>query len=117
MSMEMANGRPTPDDRPGWYYVTIVAGDRHGLLAGPFRNNHPRAVAMVEWVRRLAREVSPRQAAFAGFGTAWSEVDQGPGILHDGHQWTPKARDSARGNVLAEGVLAEYDAHHAGTAT
>lgn len=110
MAMREATDRPEPDDRDGFYYVSIRRGERHGLLAGPFPNDHPAALAMVGWVRRLAREVNPRQAEFSAFGTAWSPVDRGPGILHDGRSWTQAALDAANGNVLAEGVLAEYDA-------
>lgn len=95
MSMQEATGRPTPDDRPGFYYVTIRDGARHGLLAGPFENNHPAALAMVAQVREVAQEVNSR-AVFAAFGTAWSEVDQGPGRLHDGTGWTDTVRNLAK---------------------
>lgn len=83
MTMQEAIGRPEPDDRPGFYYVTIRDGPRHGLLAGPYKDDHPAALAMVPKVRRLAHELAPTQSAFAAFGTAWSPVDQGPGRLND----------------------------------
>lgn len=83
MTMQEATNRPEPDTRPGFYYVTIRDGPRHGLLAGPFKDNHPAALAMVPKVRQLARELAPNQSAFAAFGTAWSPVDQGPGRLND----------------------------------
>jgi hypothetical protein len=82
MSMREATGRPSPDDRAGFYYVTIRDGDRHGLLAGPFKDDHRMALDMVPHVRAIAHQASPRQAAFAGFGTAWAEVDMGPGRLN-----------------------------------
>ena len=83
MSMREATDRPSPDDRAGYYYTTIRDGDRHGLLAGPFRDDHQTALDMVPHVRDIANQVSPRQASFAGFGTAWAEVDMGPGRLND----------------------------------
>lgn len=95
MVRDVAGVRPEPDDRSGYYYVTIRDGGRHGLLAGPFHNNHQAALDLVPTIRRIAGLVNSRDAAFAGFGTSWSEVDQGPGMLHDGHTWTPKLRELA----------------------
>lgn len=110
MTMQEATNRPESDTRPGWYYVTIRDGPRHGLLAGPFENDHPAALAMVEQVREIAQAVNNR-AVFAAFGTAWSPVDQGPGRLHDGSGWTDTVRQIAetwRDERLA-GLLARYD--------
>jgi hypothetical protein len=107
MSMQEAN-RAEPDTRPGWYYVTIRDGPRHGLLAGPFEDDHPAALALVDQIRAVAQTVNTR-AGFAAFGTAWSEIDQGPGILHDGHGWTPRIRGMAPGNPKLAELLARYD--------
>ncbi len=108
MSMQEATNRPSPDGRPGFYYVTIRDGPRHGLLAGPFENDHPAALALVAQVREIAQAVNTR-AVFAAFGTAWSEVDQGPGILHDGRNWLPRIRDMAPTNPRLAELLARYD--------
>ena len=110
MAMQAAN-RPEPDDRPGFYYTTIInySGRRHGLLAGPFQDDHPAALAMVPRIRRIAHEVNPGDAAFSGFGTAWSEVDQGPGILHDGHGWTATVRKLAEQNPQLAELLDEEE--------
>jgi hypothetical protein len=104
MTMREVTNRPEPDDRPGWYYVTIRDGPRHGLLAGPYVNDHPAALAMVPKVRELARKLSPGQSAFAGFGTAWSEVDQGPGKLND----QLAQLDATNGRTVLE-AMAELD--------
>src|SRR3546814_14060405 len=50
----------TPDTKPGNYYVSIVRGKDHRLLAGPFVNNHAGALAMVDAARDLAPEIDPR---------------------------------------------------------
>src|SRR3546814_7308723 len=47
----------TPDTKPGNYYVSIVRGKDHRLLAGPFVNNHAGALAMVDAARDLAHEI------------------------------------------------------------
>jgi hypothetical protein len=109
MTMQEAANRSSPDDRPGWYYVTIRDGPRHGLLAGPFKDDHPAALAMVDQVRKIAQAVNSR-AVFAAFGTSWSPVDQGPGRLHDGTGWTDTVRELAatwKDERLA-GLLARY---------
>lgn len=57
-----------PDTRPGDYYVSAVDDRRAALLAGPFRNNHARALALVEEARRVAGELDP-WSHFYAFGT------------------------------------------------
>jgi hypothetical protein len=71
----------TPDPRPGFYYVSVVRGDRYVLLAGPYTDHHAGALADVERVRHLAQNVDPR-TAFDAFGTCRCETDQGPGKLN-----------------------------------
>ena len=108
MTMLNLDGRDSPDDRPGFYYVTIMdhSRHRHGLLAGPFPDDHPAALAMVKRVWRVAVLVNPSDASFAAFGTAWSPVDYGPGVLHDGHTWTATVRRMAATNPLLSDLLA-----------
>lgn len=61
-----------PDDSPGNYYVSCVDGDRFAFLAGPFRNDHRAALAMVPQARQIACDLDPR-AVFYGFGTCRTE--------------------------------------------
>lgn len=49
------------------FYVTVRDGAKVGALLGPFATREA-AEGEVDTGRRLAREVSPGQAAFAGFG-------------------------------------------------
>src|SRR3546814_14862621 len=72
----------TPDTKPGNYYVSIVRGKDHRLLAGPFVNNHAGALAMVDAARDLANEIDPR-TCFDAFGTCRADgyYDK-PGILN-----------------------------------
>ncbi len=56
--------------RKGRYYVSVIDGDRHGFLLGPFEN-HVDALAHVDPVRQAAEEWSHDPGcAFYGFGTA-----------------------------------------------
>lgn len=63
------------------FYVTVVDGDRHGKLAGPYKT-HGEALADVEAVRSIAIDLDSK-AHFYGFGTAstGSEYTK-PGILN-----------------------------------
>ncbi len=72
----------TPDTAPGFYYVTMRddAG-RTALLAGPFRDDHARALAMVGAASMKAADVRP-QYWFNAFGTVRSETDLGEGKLN-----------------------------------
>ena len=56
------------DPRPGSYYVSVMDGDRQGLLAGPFPQ-HQVALDQVDLVRALA-EIADCKAVFYAFGTA-----------------------------------------------
>ncbi len=59
-----------PDAKPGNYYVTVRRDNGDAVfLAGPFRDNHRAALAMVDQARRVAQDLDPR-AAWYGFGTA-----------------------------------------------
>jgi hypothetical protein len=73
-------GRREP--RPGFYYVTIRDGARHGYLAGPYVDDLATALAAVDPIRRLAREVNREEATWAGFGVAWAPDDRGDGKLN-----------------------------------
>ncbi len=59
----------TPDTKPGLYYVTAQDAGRTAFLAGPFRDDHARALALVGEVRELAERLDPR-AVFYAFGTS-----------------------------------------------
>lgn len=73
-----------PDAAPGNYYVSIRDGGRYGLLAGPFRNDHAGALAMVDRARAVAHEVNYREAVWASFGTCRMPGDfDRPGCLND----------------------------------
>lgn len=71
-------GQPI-DLRPGYYYVTVIDGDRASRLRGPF-TSHVEAIRAVPAARRQAMEWD-RRAFFYGFGTCWSETDLGPGLF------------------------------------
>ena len=58
--------------KPGPFYVSVVDGDRHALLAGPFAT-HREALDRVPDVRRTTIDQHP-MAAFAAFGTCRVEV-------------------------------------------
>ena len=82
-----------PDPQPGFYYVSVRrergpthfmgAGTDHRLLLGPFVNDHARALASVEQVRRKAEDLDPRACWYA-FGTCRVESAEPPepGILN-----------------------------------
>lgn len=68
------------DERPGNYYVSVIDGNRYGLLLGPFPT-HRQALDMVEAVRKKAEEIDPR-AVFYAFGTCRVEGYNAPGKLN-----------------------------------
>lgn len=72
------------DKKPGYYYVSLVDGDRYSLLLGPYTNNHQRALEMVEDVKKKAIELD-HFAHFYGFGTCRVDIDVEPrwGVLND----------------------------------
>jgi hypothetical protein len=57
----------TPDTRPGSYYVSVVAGPRYRLLAGPY-DRHADAIAAVDRAAALAKEIDPGAIWYA-YGT------------------------------------------------
>lgn len=59
--------RPPP--RGSKFYVTAVFDGRTALLAGPF-NTHVEALRMLPAARDKAKQVAPREAPFAHYGTA-----------------------------------------------
>lgn len=63
------------DSRPGDYFVSVVDGDRYGLLSGPY-TTHQAALADVEACKQLAIEIDCR-LHFAGFGTCRMESGSG----------------------------------------
>ncbi len=72
-----------PDTKPGNYYVTVrkECGDFR-CLAGPFRDDHAGALAMVDRARELACQVD-HWACFYAFGTARLEYSYSrPGLLN-----------------------------------
>lgn len=69
------------DDRPGFYYVSIIDGDRFGLLAGPYPS-HREALDMVQPARQASYRVNSAQSSFSGFGTCRLEKSAGAGILN-----------------------------------
>ncbi|WP_157266578.1 hypothetical protein [Azohydromonas aeria] len=63
-----------PDTKPGAYFVSVVDGQRVGLLLGPFVDNHAAALARVDMVRAKAEEMDSR-AVFYAFGTVRLDAD------------------------------------------
>ena len=74
-------GEDNPNSEPGNYYVSVVDGNRFGLLLGPF-NSHQEALNMVQKAKNKAYELNPAEAAFAGFGTLRIEDYNRPGKLN-----------------------------------
>lgn len=93
---------PEPDDRPGYYYVSVRDGHRWSLLYGPF-GRHADALAAVEATRRAAERLDARAVWYA-FGTARLAEPPAPdGILND---YLPPIRSLAG----AESLMEEHDA-------
>lgn len=70
------------DERPGYYYVSMIGYDeRVALLAGPY-TTHIQAIDTVHVAREIARNTNAEQTAFSSFGTCRSETDLGKGVLH-----------------------------------
>ena len=63
-----------PDTKPGAYYVSMFdqsgnnGSGRVAYLAGPFMNDHARALALVDQAREMAYGVDPRSHWYS-FGT------------------------------------------------
>lgn len=72
----------TPDTKPGNYYVSAVDGKKQALLAGPFRDDHEGALAMVRDAKKLAQEFDIK-AAFYSYGTVRTEYSyHKPGMFN-----------------------------------
>jgi hypothetical protein len=73
--------RDQPDDRSGYYYVSVTDAGRWGLLAGPYHNDHAAALAAVKATKQAAEQANSRAFWYA-YGTVWSPTDLGPGLLN-----------------------------------
>lgn len=72
----------TPDTKPGNYYVSISDGKKKALLAGPFRDDHKRALAMVKDAKKMAQALDFK-AVFYSYGTMRTTYEYNkPGILN-----------------------------------
>lgn len=73
-----------PDTKPGNYYVTATDAGRVAFLAGPYRDDHAAALAMVDTVQRVAIEMN-REAFWYAYGTVRVDPDiyDKPGKLND----------------------------------
>lgn len=69
----------TLNTTPGHYYVTVIDGDRYGVLAGPF-DSHAEALSWVDDVSKEARKADPKAFWYA-YGTAKIDSDK-PGVLN-----------------------------------
>ena len=76
---------PLPDTRPGNYYVSVVQGRRYCLALGPFPDDHARALAGVERVRRYFAEHDLDGFQTCGYGTCrvGGSVNAEAGKLND----------------------------------
>lgn len=73
-----------PDTKPGNYYVSAVRDDgRHSMLVGPFRDDHAKALSLVDAATAAANKVDPR-APWYSYGTCRTEYDYDrPGVLNE----------------------------------
>ncbi|MFA5377165.1 MAG: hypothetical protein WC455_15545 [Dehalococcoidia bacterium] len=62
------------DPRPGYYYVSVIDGPRHALVAGPF-DTHRAALDMVKRAENAGNECDPK-SVFYGWGTCRLERDE-----------------------------------------
>lgn len=93
-----------PDPAPGFYYVSVINGDRHVLLSGPFKW-HQSALDEVSTCRRVAKQVDPR-AVFYAFGTCRTSTNAGPGILNKRGLVAAIDRTEPDWNIEEQGELA-----------
>jgi len=77
--------KAVPDTRPGNYYVSIVRGRRYCLALGPYPDDHARALAGVQRVRRYFTRHDLDGFHACGYGTCRVEgsVDAAEGKLND----------------------------------
>jgi hypothetical protein len=79
-----------PDNKPGFYYVSMRDAKRTALLVGPFKDNHARALECVDPARREASDLRP-EYHFCSYGTVRFDADQGHGILNASFpDWSPE---------------------------
>lgn len=71
-----------PDNKPGFYYVSVISGQRKLLALGPFVNNHALALEMVPIVERHVDGMNDPRAPWYAYGTARADKDLGPGKLN-----------------------------------
>ena len=74
----------SPDPSPGFYYVTMRDPENHSkvaLLAGPFQDNHAKAIATVREASEKAIDLN-QWYHFMSFGTVRSSTNLGPGKLN-----------------------------------
>jgi hypothetical protein len=73
-----------PDTRPGNYYVSVVRGRRYCLALGPFPDDHARALAGAERVRRYfaERDLDGFHACWYGTCRVEGSVDAVEGKLN-----------------------------------
>lgn len=73
-----------PDTKPGNYYVTVRREDGDfRCLAGPYRDDHAAALAMVDRANKLACEIDAR-AHWYSYGTVRTDYSYDrPGILNE----------------------------------
>lgn len=70
---------PAPDTHaePGRaFFVSVIDGDRFGILAGPYQQ-HGHAAAALPQVKQMARKADPF-ASFYRFGTCQAPEDSNP---------------------------------------
>lgn len=67
------------DERPGFYYVSAIDGERRSLVRGPF-STHRAALDAVEATKATVGKLDGRAWSYA-WGTARCETDAGPGAL------------------------------------
>jgi hypothetical protein len=78
-------GKETPDTKPGNYYVSARRDDgRYALLVGPFRDDHAKALSLVDKATDAAWNSGDPRAPWYFYGTCRTEYDcDKPGILND----------------------------------
>ncbi len=67
------------DDRPGYFYVSVIDGGKSARLRGPF-TTHGEALNAVDPARDALTALNP-QAHFYAYGTCRCDEDLGPGYL------------------------------------
>ena len=72
-----------PVGKRGFYYVTVRRDDgQYRLLFGPFKNDHARALHLVQKARDLAYARDPIHAWWYSYGTARTDTPSGKGMFN-----------------------------------